>query len=197
MKRYIEKQKEEVFRYMKSVQEQGIGKERTERYNTAIKMILNLNPTKDRILDMGCREGLFLDRLVQEGFTCVWGCELIWEAAKRNKHRVALTDIHYVPFQTSTFKLVTLLHVLEHCYCPEQVIGEIKRILITEGYLYLEVPGKKNRPKADRKKLLGGQSHEFVFGEEELVGLLKDFKILSYNWKGNPNVHRLLARKKA
>jgi len=49
-------------------------------------------------------------------------------------------DGHELPFQDSSFDAVVATAVLEHVLYPEQVAGEIVRVLKTGGWLYSEIP---------------------------------------------------------
>lgn len=97
------------------------------------------------LLEVGCGEGLFLERL-PEGFSGV-GIDLNQPAIEKARAR-GLTAIygdieeaHRWPVGSS-FDAVAIFHVLEHTERPAQVLHEIGRLLRPGGWLFLSVPNQ-------------------------------------------------------
>jgi SAM-dependent methyltransferase len=199
LKNYLRKQRQGALRYMERVEQEGIGEKRIQRYETAFEAI-KTRPVYWPVLDIGCREGLFLDHLKRKGVTKLSGIELIKEAAVKAQmkgHNVINGDAHQLPFEDGQFATVTLLHSLEHCYSPVIILKEVDRVLIKDGLVYIEVPGRVRRPKvSDREQLLKGERVEYAFGEDEILSLISDrFNVINYRTITNPNAHQILARK--
>ena len=51
-----------------------------------------------------------------------------------------VADAHRIPFATASFDAALIQAVLEHVLLPEQVVGEIWRVLRPEGLVYAETP---------------------------------------------------------
>lgn len=51
-----------------------------------------------------------------------------------------------LPFENESFDVVTMLAVLEHLSCPEDILKEIHRVLKKDGRLIITVPSKIVKP---------------------------------------------------
>ena len=92
------------------------------------------------ILDVGTRNGLFLDELKKRGFDAI-GIEVtdIADYAISMGRNVVKGDIQKrTQWADGYFKTVVATHVIEHLYDPEAGLREIRRIL--DGYLYVAFP---------------------------------------------------------
>lgn len=104
-------------------------------------IISRLNLNSPNILDIGCGTGINLRSLEQYG--AVTGvdnseCALAF-CGKRGHINVLNADADNLPFQNSTFDLITALDLLEHVD-DNQVLNEFRRILKPDGYLMITVP---------------------------------------------------------
>lgn len=98
------------------------------------------------LLDIGTREGWFLEFLIKAGYKDVQAIEICPEAitlAKNKGLRVAKIDIQKMVFRDE-FGTITAIHVLEHCSNPKQAISNIYKALKKGGVLYLEIPLESN-----------------------------------------------------
>lgn len=98
------------------------------------------------LLDIGTREGWFLEFLLKTGVTDVQAIEVSPEAVKivKNKGlRIAKKDVQKMDFQDE-FGTITAIHVLEHCSNPKVAISNIYAALKKGGVLYLEIPLEDN-----------------------------------------------------
>lgn len=94
------------------------------------------------LLDIGTREGWFLEFLTKTGYKDVQAIEICPEAvalAKNKGLRVAKMDVQKMVFHNK-FGTITAIHVLEHCSNPKMVVSNIYRALKKNGILYLEIP---------------------------------------------------------
>jgi hypothetical protein len=55
-------------------------------------------------------------------------------------YTAVVADAHVIPFADETFEAVWIQAVLEHVVSPEQVVGEIHRILKPDGYVFADTP---------------------------------------------------------
>lgn len=109
--------------------------------NRIKKISARLRP--HNVLDVGCATGFFLEAATQEGWT-VFGVELSKYAAATAKKKFGerifngtLEDAHYAD---NAFDLVTLSDLLEHIPCPQDFLGEVRRILTQDGLLMIVTP---------------------------------------------------------
>lgn len=94
-----------------------------------------------RILDVGCGDGLFFDRL--EEFGDVEGVEpdaalVNPEGPHRARIRIAPFDIHF--HASAPYSLVLMLDVLEHLNHPGEALRHAHSLLASSGALLLTVP---------------------------------------------------------
>ncbi|WP_309387118.1 class I SAM-dependent methyltransferase [Cerasicoccus frondis] len=102
-----------------------------------------------RVLDIGCADGLFLEKMSQQRPTDVLtGVEPDEKYATKAASSSGAT-VHNEGFQTffqrceadgSKYDVVVLSHVLEHLTHPDQKIFQIGNLLVDDGLLLIEVP---------------------------------------------------------
>jgi SAM-dependent methyltransferase len=99
-----------------------------------------------KILDVGCGGGSYLYRLKQWGWE-TYGIEPSKAGAKEAQglglsvHHGALPDAQ---FPDACFDVVRLSNVLEHLSDPKTTLQEIRRILKTDGVVYITVPNTRS-----------------------------------------------------
>lgn len=93
-----------------------------------------------RVLDIGCGYGFFLESLDESGY-CTCGMDLsraaLKEAKKRTKANLAQACSTGIPFKASFFDAVTLFDVIEHVQNYDLALKEIHRVLKPGGYVFL------------------------------------------------------------
>ncbi len=95
-----------------------------------------------RILDVGCGYGMFLEEARRLGWT-VQGVEPTPERAEAARGRglpVVSGTLEQACFETGSFDVVVLQHVIEHLTEPRVSLAEISRILRPGGLLYVACP---------------------------------------------------------
>lgn len=98
------------------------------------------------LLDIGTREGWFLEFLIKAGHKDVQAIEICPEAVTLVKNkglRIAKIDIQKMVFRDE-FGTIAAIHVLEHCSNPKQAISNIYKALKKGGILYIEIPLEDN-----------------------------------------------------
>lgn len=96
-----------------------------------------------RILDIGCGEAKFLNRMKQAGWS-VQGVDFD-AAAATNAKALFDIDVHIgtledLQFPESSFDAVTMNHVIEHVFDPVALLIEVRRILKPGGRLVMVTP---------------------------------------------------------
>jgi 2-polyprenyl-3-methyl-5-hydroxy-6-metoxy-1,4-benzoquinol methylase len=99
----------------------------------------------NKVLDIGCGKGLFLDILKSQGKE-THGLEPDDNATQillKHGHKVH-SDITQI--DNDSFDLITMFQVFEHIENPTALVDEIKRILKPEGYFVIETPNAASLP---------------------------------------------------
>lgn len=100
------------------------------------------NLPKGSALDVGCAVGAMVKILNRRGWQAI-GVEPslpLAELARNEKLEVRTGFLEDLEFESASFDLVTLMHVLEHVPHPAGLIHEIARITSPGGYLLLSLP---------------------------------------------------------
>lgn len=142
----------------------------------------------DRLLDVGCGRGAVAAAL-RDRFGELVGvdreAECLDVAARRGVTVVRAEITEGLPFDDEAFDAVLCLEVIEHIADVEAFVGELARVLVPGGRLYLSTPnirsvgylaelivrGRFPRTSADPAGWQGGHLHFFTFRDlNELVG---------------------------
>ncbi len=149
------------------------------------------------ILDIGCGRGLFLHVMKTDGWNAA-GVEANKEAASCASEiyglNVAAGDISNWNFPKESFDVITINHVLEHVYKPDEYIKKCRDLLKNKGLLFVAVPNIASLQASFGKEAwfhLDVPYHVNHFSTAGLLKLLKDnsFKILGlrhFNCEYNP-----------
>lgn len=95
-----------------------------------------------KLLDIGCGSGEYLKFAENCGWSA-FGLELDEEAVARGqKNGLAIKSgsAESIPYESGTFDVVRMWHVLEHAYSPSRVLTEVNRVLRPNGLFLLSVP---------------------------------------------------------
>lgn len=104
--------------------------ERIEETKRAIDRVFCGVPKGNRILDLGCGDGLELDYLKELGFTNVVGVN---RHPRELRPDMTNADIHELPFPDQSFDFVYSKETLEHALCPFVAAYESGRVLKIGG----------------------------------------------------------------
>lgn len=119
-----------------------------------------------KVLDVGCGDGKFLDRLQARGWD-TYGIEPTVGVAFPRHH--CLTS----PPQDGSFDLIILHHVLEHVTNPLGLLRQLAGTARDGGMLFVSVPRLDTLPQhRDFRYCLNGRQHSVCFSEACLTGLL-------------------------
>jgi ubiquinone/menaquinone biosynthesis C-methylase UbiE len=120
----------------------GIGKWFRDFRDDKVFSLLGKN--WQRIIDLGCGEGIILEKLVKGNpdKSCL-GIDLTWESLKTSRHYhlpVICGDISELGLKSESVDHCLLLDVIEHIDQPEKVLEEVLRILKPKGSLIVVFP---------------------------------------------------------
>lgn len=95
----------------------------------------------DRVLDIGCGQGLALERFQSFGIRAV-GLTLGGDAdiCRAKGYDVRSMDQNFMGFEDGEFDVLWCRHVLEHSVAPLFTLSEYRRVIKTGGLAYVEVP---------------------------------------------------------
>jgi SAM-dependent methyltransferase len=123
-------------------------------------------PRGARVLDFGCGQGKFLDRLQDAG----------WDTYGIEPSTVSPFERHCRldrPPEDGSFDLVLLNHVLEHVTNPLDILRQLARSLRQGGVLFVGVPAVDTLPQhRDFKYCVDGRHHLLCYSRACLQGLL-------------------------
>jgi len=127
---------------------------------------VNTPPPGARVLDFGCGDGKFLDRLQNRGWD-TYGIEPAMSEAFPRHHRLE------VPPQDATFDFVIVHHVLEHVPEPLDLLRQLAGAMREGGVLFISLPRLDTVAQHGHLKYcLDGRKHLVSFSETCLSGLL-------------------------
>lgn len=95
----------------------------------------------DRVLDIGCGQGLALEQFRRLGLEAV-GITLGSDAetCRAKGFEVHQMDQNFMEFADGEFDLLWCRHVLEHSVAPLFTLTEYRRLMKPNGLVYIEVP---------------------------------------------------------
>jgi ubiquinone/menaquinone biosynthesis C-methylase UbiE len=110
-----------------------------------VKATYSLIPSDvSSICDVGCGNGIFLNYLIdKQRFSRLHGCDRSNAALKYVKTEKTLCSIDSLPFETSSFEMVTALEVIEHLpmLIYKKALSEICRV--SSKYVIITVPNNE------------------------------------------------------
>jgi SAM-dependent methyltransferase len=125
-----------------------------------------LRSASGRVLDFGCGDGKFLNRMQARGWE-TYGIEPSSDVAFRRHKR--LTDVP----EDQSFDFIAMNHVLEHLLDPLGTLQRLAASLKPGGIMFVSTPRLDTLPQhRDLKYCLSGERHVVSFSERCLRGLL-------------------------
>jgi len=112
-----------------------------ETYARYLRKVLPLAPSRDRLLEIGCGSGFFLERALDLGFTEVRGVEpsrdAVSAAPPRVRDSILLDSFRGGLFPESHFSVVCGFQVFDHLACPNETLQACRRALQPGGLVFL------------------------------------------------------------
>lgn len=146
-----------------------------------------------RVLDVGCGNGDFLEAATDAGWDAV-GLEPDPDAAAVGQARgfdVRAGGLEVLDGLSSCFDAVTLNHVIEHLHSPGDALAVILRVLKPGGVLYIDTPNIDSLGAAAFGRHWRGLEpprHLVLFTPSSLVGLLRQAGFVAIDIKRRPAV---------
>lgn len=145
-----------------------------------------------RVLDIGCGWNakflLSIEPFIDKGF----GIDFKAPNIQTEKIRTIQSTIaDKLPFEDSSFNVVTMMAVLEHLENPFEIIQEIDRVTQIGGQLVLTVPSKISKPVSEflayKIHIINEQEikdHKNYYNKKDLYDLFKHthFKIIKHRY---------------
>ncbi len=113
------------------------------RLHTVSAMIAESRKKEGNVLDVGCASGWLLSEIANRypkfRFTGVDAYKKAINYGRNHYSNIQFLwgDAHRLPFPKNTFDLVLCVNVLEHVVDPEKIMGEIYKVLKTNGVVII------------------------------------------------------------
>lgn len=160
----------------------------SDRYGNLFAVLAPYMQPGNKILDVGCAMGGFLDFLGQQGFGGLSGVDTtktyVDAARKKSKYTIKLGSAEALPFGDASFDAIVMEQVLEHLVNPIKAFREAKRTLKENGLLCIGVPDASRY--AERRffdfywLLLREHIQHFDVEHLEYLGKNNGFELLDY-----------------
>ena len=132
-----------------------------------------------RALDLGCGNGVFLDRIQRHGWEVV-GVDMSQAAADVAKELYDITvhvgPLEEAPLQDGSFDYVQMRHVIEHLPAPLETVRRVVQLLRPGGRVYVETPNIESLSFRWSREFwfpLETPRHLWLFSPETLTGTLE------------------------
>lgn len=142
------------------------------RYSIQLDMLSKYITKEAYLLDIGIREGAFIEFLMENGYTNLYGIDIYERSidiARDKGIKCEIMDAQHLDLLFK-FDVVVMSHVLEHCPNPDRVLSNVYNHLNNNGVLFIEVPIELGAPKPTKKDAHYYNFHSF----NDLLKLLGD-----------------------
>lgn len=116
---------------------------------------LGVDSEGKKFLDVGC-QGDTLKKMIVSEWT---GIDIL----ENKEQGIAKMDVHELDFDRESFDIIFCSHVLEHTLAPVVAIGEMRRVLKTDGHLIVGLPIYPDFCTPDHNYVLPIGSWEHLF----------------------------------
>jgi SAM-dependent methyltransferase len=123
----------------------------------------------DKVLDVGCGQGLALEVFRELGIAAIGtGLGPDVHVCRAKGFDVRSMDQNFMDFPDASFDVLWCRHVLEHSVAPLFTLSEYKRLTKAGGLIYVEVPAPDTSAHHER-----GQNHYSVLTASAWIGNFK------------------------
>lgn len=140
------------------------------RYSMQLDMISDYIDKDKPLLDIGIRDGAFLEWLKELGFSDLYGVDVYERTIEITKAKgidCEVADVQCLDLGRR-FDVIVMSHVLEHCPNPDIVLENVYNHLNENGILFIEVPIEQGKPRPTEK-----DAHYFNFNSfNDMLNLL-------------------------
>ena len=148
-----------------------------------LNVLLQHRPPPARVLEIGAGHGGFLRLARLAGYEAA-GIEISPAAVAFARQAfdvdVRAGSLERLPFADDAFDVVASFDVLEHLADPERSLGEMRRVLRSDGLLLLQTPEYRELSHAELDatsdpflKHLGGPYHLYLFSKRSVASILR------------------------
>lgn len=132
-------------------------------------LIEHEDPSKVKILEFGCAEGMVLYALKQKGYGVMGNdiCAIADESMRELGIEISKKPVEEFVLEEHKFDLIMSFHVIEHLHDPRKVMGQLYDMLNEDGMLLMHVP-------VDDKEL-GNSDHFHFFSHESCMKLMEQY----------------------
>lgn len=135
------------------------------------------------ILDIGTKDGLFFDVLVEKGlnkenFMGIDCCPEVVRICNEKGYDTLMGDVQNLTMDDNSFDFIFIVHTLEHVPNPELVIENCKTMLKSNGYIFVEVPIQSQIDAPEK----WGHYHPFT-SQQQVKDLFGGFKVMVEDWQ--------------
>lgn len=149
-----------------------LAKLKNHRYSIQLDMMSDYIDKNKPLLDIGIRDGAFLEWLKELGFSNLYGVDIYERTIEITRAKgigCEVADVQYLDLGRK-FDVIMMSHVLEHCPDPDIVLKNVYNHLNENGILFIEVPIEQGPPKPTEK-----DAHYFNFNSfNDMLNLLGD-----------------------
>ncbi|MFH1457033.1 MAG: class I SAM-dependent methyltransferase [Patescibacteria group bacterium] len=128
----------------KQYQKRGIGR---WYWNYRDRQILSFIKNKQSIIDLGCGEGITLEKLIKKfpdkDIRGIDYCRENIEICKKHRLPVEHGSVYDLKIKDNSINCIVFLEVIEHLDDPQRALSEIYRVLKKNGLLLLIFPNDK------------------------------------------------------
>lgn len=138
------------------------------------------------LMDLGCGLGYFLHGVVTEGSFNALGVDISQEAVDYVRQKFGHdvkneSDLDYL--ESQSFDVITQWHVLEHVHLLNERMLQLKRLLKTDGFLFIAVPNSDSWDAKYYKEYWDGYDvprHLYHFNQQSFNRLMEKhgFKVV-------------------
>lgn len=151
-----------------------------KRSRIILKKLINLNPRRSKLLDVGSGYGYFLDEANKIGLN-VTGIEPNNSLAVCSINQ-SIKPLHHTSFESffknnrnRKYDFITLIHVIEHVPSPKKIIQMACKLLSPGGILYIETPNLDShlyRAEQNNYTFLTPPDHLWIFSRKSILKIL-------------------------
>jgi len=140
--------------------------------------IIRRESLQNKLLDVGCGSGEFLDFMKKKGWN-VCGVEPDEKTRiyATNHFKLNIYDEEQINnFYEKEFDIISMWHVLEHVFLPDERMMQLKKILKDDGTLLIAVPNSESADALFYKEFWAGYDvprHLYHFNKESAYFLFK------------------------
>ncbi|MBI2641436.1 class I SAM-dependent methyltransferase [Candidatus Roizmanbacteria bacterium] len=168
-----------------------------ETYGFYLKELERYGVNKDRLLEIGCGNGFFLEEALSQGYKEVYGVEpgkkSVEKAKARIKKNIIIDIFKRGQFRKNSFDVICCLQTFDHIPDPNGMLKECYKILKKDGFMLF----LNHDAGALTNKLMGEKSpiidieHTYLFSKEMMKKIFEKHKFKVLETKSSFNIHHL------